>query len=160
MIKLFPWKAGLLGALLMASLSAAVAKELATVETHTQRYGSHIAISAYADPLVNGVTCYVSKSHSDSAMGGGSISSAGDVTAACERTGTINLPETVPRQAQVFTAAMDPMFDSLHIIRVLDTERNALVYFCYVEDEVSGNLPGQLYVIRLPAGPKVPTGDH
>jgi CreA protein len=158
MIKLFSANACLLGALLTGPLCAAVAKELTTIETHSQRYGSRIAISAYADPLVKGVTCYISKSDSDSALGGGRISNAADVSAACEQTGTISLSENIPRQAQVFTAAVDPTFDSLHIIRVLDTEHNALVYFCYTEDDVAGNLPGQLHVIRLPAELKVPTG--
>jgi CreA protein len=48
--------------------SAVVAKELATIETQAQRYGSHIAISAYDDPLVKGMICYVSESHSDGAL--------------------------------------------------------------------------------------------
>jgi CreA protein len=51
MIKLVPGRANILGALLILLSSAVVAKELATIETHTQRYGSHIAISAYDDPL-------------------------------------------------------------------------------------------------------------
>ncbi|MFM0725979.1 CreA family protein [Paraburkholderia strydomiana] len=158
MIKLFPRKTGLLIALLFVPFSAAVARELATIETHSQRYGSRIAISAYADPLVKGVTCYVSKSHSDSALGNSRISGASDATASCAQTGTISVPETIPRQAQVFTAAVDPTFDSLHVIRVMDTERNAIVYFCYTEDDVAGNLPGQIHIIPLPADPKVPAG--
>ena len=68
MIKLVPGRASILAALLIFSSSAVVAKELATIETHTQRYGSHVAISAYDDPLVKGVTCYVSESHSDGAL--------------------------------------------------------------------------------------------
>jgi CreA protein len=157
MIKLFPGRASIAGALLIFSSSAVVAKELATIEPRTQRYGSHIVISAYNDPLVKGVTCYVSESHSDSTLGAGHISHATDVTASCQQTGNISVAKIAPRQAQVFTAEVDPTFNSLHIIRVLDAERHSLVYFSYTEDAVAGNLPGYLHVIRLPAGSKMPT---
>ncbi|SHK25828.1 CreA family protein [Paraburkholderia terricola] len=156
MIKRFPGRAGILAALFIVWSCAAVANELATIETHTQRYGSHIAISAYNDPLVRGVTCYVSQSHSNGALGGGRITTAADASASCQQTGAVSVAETVPRQAQVFTADVDPTFDSLHIIRVLDTERHSLVYFTYTEDEAAGNLPGHLFVIRLPVGPRMP----
>lgn len=157
MTKLLSGRASILAVLLIVPFSAAVAKELAMIETHTQRYGSHIAISAYDDPLVRGVTCYVSESHSNGTLGGGRIATATDASASCQQTGAISVAETVPRQAQVFTADVDPTFDSLHIIRVLDTERHSLVYFSYTEDEAAGNLPGQLFVIRLPADPRMPT---
>jgi CreA protein len=158
MIKLVSGRASILGALLIfSSTTAVIAKELATIETHSQRYGSHIAISAYDDPLVKGVTCYVSESHSDGALGSGRISHGADLTASCHQTGNIRVDEAVPRQAQVFTTEADPSFDSLHIIRVLDTERHSLVYFTYSESEVAGDLPGRIYVIRLPAGPRMPT---
>jgi CreA protein len=156
MIKLIPGRANILVALLIFSSSAVVAKELTTIETHTQRYGSHIAISAYDDPLVKGVTCYVSESHSDGAQGSGRITHGTDLTASCHQTGNIRIAETAPRQAQVFTAESDPTFDWLHVIRVLDTERRSLVYFTYSENEVAGDLPGRIYVIRLPAGPRMP----
>lgn len=157
MIKLIPGRRSFLGALLLFASSVAGAMELATIETHTQRYGSHIAISTYDDPLVKGVTCYVSASHSDAALGAGHVPNGADVTASCHQTGDLRVAETLPRQAQVFTAASDPIFDSLHIIRVLDTERHSLVYFTYMEDKVAGDLPGTMYVIRLPAGLTVPT---
>jgi CreA protein len=156
-MKLIPGRWSILGALLIFSSSVVVARELATIDTHTQRYGSHIAISAYDDPLVRGVTCYVSRSQSEGALGSGRVTHGTDQTASCHQTGNIRVAETVPAQAQVFTAESDPAFDSLHIIRVLDTERHSLVYFTYNEDEVAGDLPGRIDVIRLPAGPRVPT---
>ena len=156
MIKLFPGRASIVAAPPIFSSSPVVAKELGVmIETRTQRYGSHIVISAYNDPLVKGVTCYVSKSHSDGTLGAGHISHGTDVTASCQQTGNISVAKIAPRQAQVFTAEVDPTFNSLHIIRVLDAERHSLVYFSYNEDAVAGNLPGYLHVIRLPAGSKM-----
>lgn len=156
MIKLIPGRWSILGAVLIFSYSVVVAKELATIETHTQRYGSHIAISAYDDPLVKGVTCYVSESHSDGALGSGRAIHGSDLTASCHQTGDIRIVGIVPSQAQVLTAASDPIFDSLHIIRILDSGRHSLVYFTYNEDEVAGDLPGRIDVIRLPAGLRMP----
>ncbi|MBB5458281.1 CreA family protein [Paraburkholderia sp. Cpub6] len=156
MINLSPGRASILGTLLMVSSFGLAAGELASIETHTQRYGSHVAISAYDDPIVKGITCYVSKSHADGPLGSGRISGGTDLTASCQQTGNITVTQAVPRQAQVFTAEVDGSFDSLHIIRVLDTERNSLVYFTYSEDATAGDLPGHLYVVRLPAGLKLP----
>ncbi|ASV97052.1 CreA family protein [Paraburkholderia aromaticivorans] len=156
MTTLVPWRSGVLGALLIFSCSTLMAKELATIETHTQRYGSHIAISAYDDPLVNGVTCYVSESQSDGALGGGRVPQAVDMTASCHQTGNIRIAETVAQRAQVFTAELNPAFDALHVFRILDTERHSLVYFIYSESGVAGDLPGRIYVIRLPPGLRMP----
>ncbi|WP_408476746.1 CreA family protein [Paraburkholderia strydomiana] len=106
--------------------------------------------------FVKGVTCYVSESHSDGALGSGRITHGTDLTASCHQTGDIRIAETVSRQAQVFTAETDPTFNSLHILRVLDTERHSLVYVTYKEDEIAGGLPARIYVIRLPAGARMP----
>jgi CreA protein len=157
MIEPVPARAVILGALLLFASSTVAAKELASIETHTQRYGSRIVISAYDDPLVNGVTCYASESHSDGALGSGRIPQGTDLTASCHQTGNIRVGESVPRQAQVFTASLSPTFDSLHIIRIVDAERHSLVYFTYSESDVAGDLPGRMDVIRLPAGLKIPT---
>ncbi len=156
MRKLACGRMSIAGALLMVSSFLVSAGELASIETHSQRYGSHIAISAYDDPLVKGVTCYVSESHLDNAFGGGRISHAADLTASCHQTGNIEVAVAVPAQAIVFTAQQNPVFDSLHVFRVLDAERHSIVYFTYSEDEVAGDLPGRLYVIRLPAGLRLP----
>jgi CreA protein len=157
MIEPVPARAAILGALLIFASSTVAANELASIETHTQRYGSHIAISAYDDPLVTGVTCYVSESHSDGVLGGARIAQGTDLTASCHQTGNIRVADSVPRQALVFTASLSPIFDALHVIRILDAERHSLVYFTYSESEVAGDLPGRMYVIRLPAGLRIPT---
>ncbi|AFT89813.1 CreA family protein [Paraburkholderia phenoliruptrix] len=144
-------------ALLIFSSSAALAGDLTSIETHSQRYGNHIAISAFDDPLVKGVTCYVTESQSDRAFGSGRIPHAADFTASCHQTGNLEVAAAVPAQAKVFTVQQNAIFDSLHIFRVIDAERHALVYFIYSEDETAGDLPGRLDVVRLPASLRMPT---
>jgi CreA protein len=56
---------------LAISLSAH-GEQLARIATHSQRYGGQIEISAYDNPLLKGVTCYVSRSHDENALGGNS----------------------------------------------------------------------------------------
>ncbi|MFM0470633.1 CreA family protein [Paraburkholderia strydomiana] len=116
-----------------------------------------MAISAFEDPLVKGVTCYVTESQSDRSFGGGRMAHAADLTASCHQTANLEVAATVPAQAKVFTAQQDAIFDSLHIFRVIDAERHALVYFTYSEDETAGDLPGRLSVIRLPANLRMST---
>ena len=152
-----PARPGIAAALLIVASSAALAGEIASIETHTQRYGNHIAISAFEDPLVKGVTCYVTESQSDRAFGGGRMSHAADLTASCHQTANLEVAAAVPARAKVFTAQQNAIFDSLHVFRVVDAERHALVYFSYSEDETAGDLPGRLSVIRLPASLRMPT---
>lgn len=156
-VNLSTWHGNVLGLLLLALSPALAAAELASIETHSQRYGSHLAISAYDDPLVKGITCYVSQSRDDAVLGSGRLPRSTDLDASCQQTGDISLSPAVPRQALVFGAAGEPHFDSLHIIRIVDNEHRALVYFTYSEDATAGDMPGHLSVIRLPAGVKPPS---
>lgn len=125
-------------------------EQLARIATHSQRYGGQIEISAYDDPLF-GVTCYVSRSHDENALGGNSQPPrAPDAEVSCHQAGKLITPTQVPKQAQVFDESVDPIFRVLHVFRILDPSRLTVLYFSYTESELAGDLPGHVDVIMLP----------
>lgn len=136
-------------------VSFADAEDLARIPTHSQRYGSHIGITAFDDPLIKGVTCFISEPHTGSVRGGIHDRRASDIASSvsCHQVGTLSMPVSVPQQAQVFDESVDPIFRAIHVFRILDTKRFVLLYFSYTESELAGDLPGHVDVIRLPARP-------
>lgn len=137
----------------LATASAALAshgEEVARIATHSQRYGAHIGISAYDDPLLKGVTCYVSGAHAGNQLGGSQPERISDATVSCLRVGKLSAPAKIPTQAQVFDKSVDPVFDAVHVVRILDAKRLTVLYFSYTESGVAGDLPGHIDIIRLP----------
>lgn len=135
----------------MLAAPTATAEELARIPTHSQRYGIHIGISAYDDPLLKGVTCFVSEPHTSGQRPGFRDKHGnGESSVSCHQVGTLAATAHVPQQAQVFDESVDPVFRSIHVIRILDIKRLVVLYFSYAESDVAGDLPGHVDVIRLP----------
>ncbi|MCC8401651.1 CreA family protein [Paraburkholderia sp. MMS20-SJTN17] len=124
-------------------------EELARIATHSQRYGAHIGISAYDDPLLKGVTCYVSGMHRDGDLGSVQPGRTSDAVVACQQVDKLSTPIQIPAKAQVFDESVDPVFKAVHVIRILDAKRLTVLYVSYTESELAGNLPGHVDVIRL-----------
>jgi CreA protein len=125
-------------------------EELARIATHSQRYGAHIGISAFNDPLLKGVTCYVSGMHRDGDLSGVQSGRTSDAVVSCQQVGKLSMRKQIPAQAQVFDESVDRVFSAVHVIRILDAKRLTVLYLSYTESELAGNLPGHVDVIRLP----------
>ncbi|MFC0397279.1 CreA family protein [Paraburkholderia rhizosphaerae] len=125
-------------------------EEFARITTHSHRYGGQVGISAFDDPLLTGVTCYVSTTHDDNRFGGNAQPvHAPDTEVSCHQVGTLDLSKRIPRQAQVFDESVNPIFKELHVFRILDPIRHTVLYFSYTESELAGDMPGHVDVIRL-----------
>jgi CreA protein len=134
-------------------------EELARIATHSQRYGGQIGISAFDDPLLKGVTCYVSRTHDDNSFGGNAPATrASYAEVTCHQVGKISFPAQIPQQAQVFDESSDVIFRKLHVFRILDRTRLTVLYFSYTESELSGDMPGRVDVIPLPGPGKTRPG--
>lgn len=139
--------------LALLTASSSNAEELARIPAHSQRYGTHIGISAYDDPLLKGVTCFISgpvsnrdrRNLHDRNTGGTATS------VSCHQVGPLSTTARVPQQAQVFDESIDPVFRSIHIIRILDIRRLVVLYFSFAKSDLAGDLPGHVDVVRLPA---------
>ncbi|MDR5799224.1 MULTISPECIES: CreA family protein [Caballeronia] len=126
---------------------AAHGEELARISTHSQRYGGEVEISAYDDPLLKGVTCYLSRNHEDNRSGNAQTRSMSQADVSCHQVGKLSVSGQVPKQAIVFDESRAPIFKALHVIRILDSERLVMLYLIYTESELAGDLPGHVDVI-------------
>lgn len=138
-------------AVLMVSLAllwlrwsrASQGEEIGTVATAFHLTGSDgIAVEAYDDPLVEGVTCYVSRARTGGLAG--QVGMAEDKTEtgiACGlRPGQpARVTGPLPLQADLFTEKMSAVFKTLHVVRMVDVKRHALVYLPYSDKVVDGS---------------------
>jgi len=92
-----------------------------------------VVMEAYDDPKVQGVTCYVSRARTGGITGTiGVAEDRAEASIACRQVGDeIRFSDKLPRQEDVFTERMSILFKRLHIVRVVDTKRNTLVYLTY-----------------------------
>jgi len=51
---------------------------------------------------------------------------------------------------------MSLIFKALHVVRVVDTKRNALVYLTYSDRVVSGSAKNSVSAVPMPAGTTIP----
>ena len=110
-----------------------------------------ISIESYDDPLVPGVTCYVSR-----AVAGGIKGTLGlaedrtEASIACRQVGPMSFPKPLPKQGDVFTERMSVLFKKLHVLRVVDPARNVLVYMTYSDKLVDGSAKNSLTAVPVP----------
>lgn len=100
-----------------------------------------VVIEAYDDPKVRGITCYVSRARTGGVKGTvGLAEDRAEASIACRQvTDTLHFTEKLPRQEDVFTERMSILFKRLHIVRVVDSKRNTLIYLTYSDKLIDGS---------------------
>ncbi|SIO32105.1 CreA protein [Burkholderia sp. GAS332] len=139
-------------------LSPAHSEEVASVNTNFRITGSdRVVVEAYDDPLVQGVTCYVSRARTGGVKGTlGIAEDPTEASIACRQVGAIRFTGPVKQQADVFSVSMSLIFKSLHVVRVVDAKRNTLVYMTYSDRVVSGSAKNSVSAVPIPAGTTIP----
>ena len=143
------------GALLFSS---AHGEEIASVNTNFHVTGSdRVVVEAYDDPIVQGVTCYVSRARTGGVKGTlGIAEDPTEASIACRQVGPLNFNGPVKQKDDVFSVSMSLIFKSLHVVRVVDTKRNALVYLTYSDRVVSGSAKNSVSAVPMPPGTTIP----
>ncbi|MBC8723626.1 CREA signal peptide protein [Paraburkholderia sp. 31.1] len=143
------------GALL---LSSARGEEIASVNTNFHITGSdRVVVEAYDDPIVQGVTCYVSRARTGGVKGTlGIAEDPTEASIACRQVGELHFTGPVKQKDDVFSVSMSLIFKSLHVVRVVDTKRNALVYLTYSDRVVSGSAKNSVSAVPMPTGTTIP----
>jgi CreA protein len=89
---------------------------------------------------VQGVTCYVSRARKGGIKGTlGLAEDRAEASIACRQVGPISIPEPLKKQEEVFSERMSILFKRLRIVRMVDTQRNVLVYLTYSEKLIDGS---------------------
>src|SRR3569623_484254 len=136
-----PSHAAALLALALAA-TAAHAEPIGDVNTAFQWIGPDhkIVVDAYDDPKVAGVTCYVSHAKTGGIKGAlGLAEDKAEASIACRQVGPVSVRQPLPRQEEVFSERMSLLFKRLRIVRMVDRERNTLVYLTYSARLVDGS---------------------
>ena len=151
-------RGALSGLLLLASAALPVqAETLGEVSTVFKLIGPNhkIVIEAYDDPLVEGVTCFVSRAKTGGITGAvGLATDKSDASIACRQVGEIRIKAPLPQQDEVFSERLSILFKRLRIVRVVDAKRQSLVYMTYSEKLIEGSPKNS--ITAVPVGKPIP----
>jgi len=127
----------------IACLAApAGAEEIGSVNTTFKMLGpdNKIVVSAFDDPKVDGVACYVSGARTGGVKGGlGLAEDTSDAAITCRQIGPIMIKEKLDPGEQVFSEKRSVLFKRLRVVRFLDQKRNTLVYLVYSDKLIDGS---------------------
>lgn len=143
------------GLISMFGTSATKAQEIGGVNTEWKLLGSHkLVVEAYDDPKVEGVACYVSKPKRGGLAGAvGVAEEVSDVSIACRQVGPIRFKEPLPHQEDAFTERRSLIFKTLHVVRMVDTARNTLVYLTYTDKLINGSPKNSVTAVAVQGMP-------
>ncbi len=146
-------------AALLALAGAVHAEPIGDVNTAFQWIGPDhkIVVDAYDDPKVAGVTCYVSHAKTGGIKGAlGLAEDKSDASIACRQVGPISVTKPLPQQEEVFNERLSILFKRLRIVRMVDRERNTLVYLTYSDRLVDGSPQNAVTAVAVDRATPIP----
>lgn len=116
-----------------------------------------VVVEAYDDPKVEGVTCYVSRAKTGGLSGAvGLAEDRSDAAIACRQVGPIRFREPVPQQEEVYSERLSILFKRLQVVRMVDAQRNVLVYLTYSDKLVEGSPKNSVTAVAVDATTPIP----
>lgn len=139
------------------------ADEIGTVDTAFKLIGANhkIAVEAFDDPKVEGVTCFLSMAKKGGISGSlGLAEDTSDASIACRQVGPIKfLKKIAPpgSSEEVFEVRRSILFKKLQVVRFLDPKRNTLIYLAYSDKLIEGSPKNAISAVALmPWGSTLP----
>jgi len=145
--------------LLCALAASAQAQKIGDVSTAFQWIGPNhkIVVEAYDDPLVQGVTCYVSRARTGGIKGGlGLAEDRAEASIACRQVGPVQFKGPLPQEDEVFSERMSILFKRLRVVRMVDAARNTLVYLTYSDKLIEGSPQNSLTAVPIDRATPIP----
>lgn len=142
-----------------AGLAAADGQKIGSVDTAFQWIGRDhdILVEAYDDPAVQGVTCYVSRARKGGIKGTlGLAEDKAEASIACRQVGPIAIAQPLKAQEEVFSERMSILFKRLRIVRIVDAQRNTLVYLTYSDKLIEGSPQNAVTAVPVDRGTPIP----
>ena len=146
-------------ALLALAATAAHAEPIGDVNTAFQWIGPDhkIVVEAYDDPKVAGVTCYVSRAKTGGIKGAlGVAEDKSEASIACRQVGPVSVARPLPQQEEVFSERISLVFKRLRIVRMVDRQRNTLVYLTYSDRLVDGSPKNSVTAVPIDRATPIP----
>ncbi len=120
----------------------AAAEEIGAVDTVFKWLGPNhkIVVEAFDDPMVDGVTCYLSRAKTGGIKGGlGLAEDRAEASIACRQVGPIRIKGKLKDGYVVFKERTSLVFKTMQVVRFFDESRNALVYLVYSDRVIEGS---------------------
>ncbi len=150
----------LLGSACAIALPALASPEvIGSVDTVFKLVGPDhkIVVEAYDDPLVKGVTCYVSRAKTGGIKGGlGLAEDRSEASIACVQAGPITIEKPLKQQDEVFSERTSLLFKRLRVVRMVDTSRHTLVYMTYSDRVIEGSPQNSVTAVPVPSSVIIP----
>ncbi|MBK3758694.1 CreA family protein [Stutzerimonas frequens] len=118
------------------------AEEIGAVDTVFKWLGPNhkIVVEAFDDPMVDGVTCYLSRAKTGGIKGGlGLAEDRAEASIACRQVGPIRIKGKLTDGDVVFKERTSLVFKTMQVVRFFDESRNALVYLVYSDRVIEGS---------------------
>ena len=143
-------------ALCLLALGAGVhAEQIGEVSTAFILIGANhkVVVEAYDDPKVKGVTCYVSRAKTGGIKGAiGLAEDKAEASIACRQVGPLSLTgKTLEPQEEMFNERISLLFKKLRVVRMVDRQRNVLVYLTYSDRLIDGSPQNSVTAVPLGA---------
>ncbi|MEO8154274.1 MAG: CreA family protein [Rhizobacter sp.] len=143
----------------LIAAAAAHAQPIGSVDTVFKLIGPDhkIVVEAHDDPKVNGVTCYVSRAKTGGVTGAlGLAEDKAEASIACRQVGPISIPKPIPGQEEIFNERISLVFKKLRIVRMVDTQRNTLVYLTYSDRLIEGSPQNSVTAVPVDRATAIP----
>ncbi|WP_137936485.1 CreA family protein [Chitinivorax sp. B] len=131
-----------LAGVMIAWCGLAGAEEIGSVDTAFQLLGPDhkVVVEAFDDPIVQGVSCYVSRAKTGGFKGAiGLAKDPSRFSVACRQVGPIKFVKPLPKQEEVFRESASFIFKHVRVVRIVDPKRNALTYLTYSDRIIEGS---------------------
>jgi CreA protein len=118
------------------------AEEIGAVDTAFKLIGPDhkVVVEVFDDPLVEGVSCYVSRAKTGGIKGAvGLAKDPSRFSIACRQVGPIRFVRPLPQQEEVFRESASFIFKHVRVVRIIDPKRNALTYLTYSDKIIDGS---------------------
>ena len=155
--------AAVVAAGLLAGTAPAVAKDkertIGIVDTTFKLLtrDDDIIVEAYDDPAVQGVTCYVSRARTGGIKGSlGLAEDKAEASISCHQVGPVQIDKPLKKKEDVFSERLSILFKRLRVVRMVDTDRNALVYLTYSDKLIDGSPKNSVSAVPIPASTPIP----
>ena len=145
--------------LLLPFCSVASAEQIGEVDTVFKLLGPDhkIVVDAHDDPKVGGVTCYVSRAKTGGIKGAlGVAEDKSEASIACRQVGPVSVARPLPQQEEVFSERISLVFKRLRIVRMVDRQRNTLVYLTYSDRLIEGSPKNSITAVPVDRATPIP----
>ena len=116
-----------------------------------------IIVEAYDDPLVQGVTCYVSRARTGGIKGSlGLAEDKAEASISCHQVGPVKIEKPLKKKEDVFSERLSILFKRLRVVRMVDSTRNALVYLTYSDKLIDGSPKNSVSAVPIDPATPIP----